>query len=340
MIWGEVNTDYEFKDGSRVTQVKDTEDCECYSVNGTILSEDHLLLSSYKLHGSTYLFWLNIVCVVVWGANTISEVISTTPHYLKPILFFLALVLLWISWFSCRDSEIQNIGAYKEIPVEEDVKVQKQDGEITQEFEVVKTETRLYKKHLLSCELYSSVKDIYTRSKDTHPLKIWYEGKYVVPQVEYAGIKPCFCVTTDTGRYELNNMIHHNSVCLRNVIFHSLTHADDIKLALVDLKQSEFESYKKLKDVVGVANNEREAVEILRMARECMYKRNKENAARGITDFVDYQPQEPLPTIKIFGREFDEDYEFDVQVEKKNDKGQVEYETQKMKAKDILEYLN
>ena len=336
MKWSDVDVGYKFKDGSCVTQVKDTEDCECFSVEDTVLSSDHLLLSSYTLPATTALFWLNVIATVLYVGNTCLKFNEGDIFfYGKTILFFVGLVALWFGWYSCKRAEMQSMGMFDKIPVEENVHVQKEQGEITQKFETTKTETRLQKIHLLSCEYFAPVKAIYERSRDTHPIKIMYNGKYTIPHVEYKGVKPCFCVTTDTGRYETNKMVHHNSVCLRNVIFHSLTHADDIKLALVDLKQSEFESYKKLKDVVGVANNEREAVEILRMARECMYKRNKENAARGITDFVDYEPQEPLPVIKIFGREFDENQEFDVQVEKE---GQAEIV--KMKAKDILDYLS
>lgn len=147
---------------------------------------------------------------------------------------------------------------------------------------------------------------------------------------EATGEKECFCISTNTGKYECCGVINHNSVALRNIIFHSLTHGDDITLGLVDLKLSEFEKYKGMNNIVGVANTKLEATELLRMAREVMYKRNKENAERGLTDFADYKPTKPMPIVKIFGREFPEDHEFKVKIGD---------EEKTMTATEILKYM-
>ena len=77
---------------------------------------------------------------------------------------------------------------------------------------------------------------------------------------EYIGEKEVFCVETDSHKYntvgynesikekDLNilnhekyGLIHHNSVSIRDVIFHCLTHGEDITVGLVDVKLTEFE---------------------------------------------------------------------------------------------------
>lgn len=147
----------------------------------------------------------------------------------------------------------------------------------------------------------------------------------------YVGIKPCFCVSTDTGHYEVCDVVHHNSVAIRNIIFHSLTHSNDIKLGMVDLKLSEFSRYKGMNNVVGVANSVREAAELLRLCREVMYKRNKLNAERDITDCMDYKPQKPTDKIMLFGVQFDENQQFDVE---------ISGEKKTMTAKEILDWVD
>lgn len=82
--------------------------------------------------------------------------------------------------------------------------------------------------------------------------------------------------------------------------------------------------------VVGVANSVPATAKLLRMAREVMYKRNEQNSERGLTDFADFKPQGPTDIIRIFGREFNENEQFDVEID-----GQPK----KMSAKEILEYM-
>lgn len=39
-----------------------------------------------------------------------------------------------------------------------------------------------------------------------------------ITNICHIGKKPCFCVSTTTGRYEVNGLIHHNSVTVRLVL--------------------------------------------------------------------------------------------------------------------------
>lgn len=153
--------------------------------------------------------------------------------------------------------------------------------------------------------------------------RVYVNGHRIV-EVLYRGEKEVFCVGTDSHKYEANGLIHHNSVSLRNIILHCLTHGEDIAIALVDMKQVEFEFYKGIKNVVGVANTVQECAEILRMQREVMYKRNKEMAKIGINDIRDFRPNKPTDewmvtnwkfkgTDKITIRLGDEEKEIEVQ---------------------------
>lgn len=151
-------------------------------------------------------------------------------------------------------------------------------------------------------------------------------------QSRYIGPKQVRCVSTDSGEYESRGLIHHNSVAVRNIIMHCLTHSADMSVALVDLKQTEFTYFKGKKGVVGVANEVQEAVELLRIARDVMYKRNREMAALGLTDIVDFKPKEPTDRIWVSGRDLHEDEVVKVRV----DGG----EEQEMTAAELLEFVN
>lgn len=174
--------------------------------------------------------------------------------------------------------------------------------------------------------LKSLGQDIRLVQDASHPMR----SSVKLTKASWSGLRECFCVSTNTKRYKACGVIHHNSVALRNVIFHSLTHSNDIKLALVDLKLSEFSKYKDMKDVVGVANSVLDATELLTLAREIMYERNAKNAEAGITDIRDYKPTQPTDKVMLYGQEFNENTEFEVEIagEKKT-----------MTAKEILDYM-
>ena len=192
------------------------------------------------------------------------------------------------------------------------------------------------KSTIVKAKTWHTDKNLYwLAARNIYALLYQYGNHKVVPvgskftHWKPVGEKPCFCVSTTTGEYKCCGVINSNSVALRDIIFHSLTHSDELKLCMVDLKLSEFTRYKGMNNVVGVANSVREAAELLRLCREVMQKRNKLNADRGLTDFADYKPKDPTNKISIFGRQFDEDTIFPVE---------IGGEKKEMTAKEILEW--
>lgn len=121
--------------------------------------------------------------------------------------------------------------------------------------------------------------------------------------------------------FETNGLIHHNSVGLRDIIFHCMTHSDKISIALVDLKITEFSIFKGkngdgMRGVVAVANDVKSACELLRIAREVMRKRNLEMAKLGINKIADFVPKESDYTgyISLCGRKFKDDQLIDIRL--------------------------
>lgn len=137
---------------------------------------------------------------------------------------------------------------------------------------------------------------------------------YIITGCDFIGEREVFCVETDSHKFETNGLIHHNSVTLRNIIFHCLTHGENISIALIDLKWTEFTPFKGVKNVVAVANTVREAAEIMRIAKECMYKRNQEMSKIGINDIKDYKPQKPTSEVMIFNRKFNDEDEVEIRL--------------------------
>jgi hypothetical protein len=154
---------------------------------------------------------------------------------------------------------------------------------------------------------------------------IMLEGKCV-------GKRSVFCVETDDHRFETCGLMHHNSVTLRNIILHCLSHGEEVAIALVDLKMTEFEAYKGLKNVVAVANNVRECAEILRVMRECMYARNREMAKLGINDIKDFRPQHPTDEVMIFNHRMKDTDELEIKT--------VDGEVKMVTVKELEGYLS
>ena len=157
-----------------------------------------------------------------------------------------------------------------------------------------------------------------------------YCNKKRIYKAFWQGERLASCVSTNTGRYTTKGLIHHNSVTLRNIIFHCLTHSYEWGVGLVDLKLTEFSQFKDMNGVVGVANTVSETVELLRVAREVMYARNRLLSEKGIVDIVDYVPEEPTEMIWISGREVHEDTILKVKINNQE---------KEMSAKELLEYL-
>lgn len=120
----------------------------------------------------------------------------------------------------------------------------------------------------------------------------------------YSGLIDARCVTTESGTYRMNGLMSHNSVAIRNVFFHIIQHGENIKVAGIDLKLTEFTPWKGHKNVVGIANDIPTALEILRLGREIMYSRNKQLADLGLVNFTDFKPRERDGWEMISGMKF------------------------------------
>lgn len=131
--------------------------------------------------------------------------------------------------------------------------------------------------------------------------KLYCNGN-LITSIEYFGNNEVFCVETDTHKFETCDLIHHNSVTLRDIIFHCLTHGEQISVALIDLKWTEFTPFKGMKNVVAVANTVQEAVEVMRVGREVMYKRNQELAKLKLNDIKNFKPNKPTDEVIVAGR--------------------------------------
>lgn len=152
-----------------------------------------------------------------------------------------------------------------------------------------------------------------------------------IENIGFIGQRDVFCVETDSHRFETCGMIHHNSVTLRNIILHCLTHGQQICIGLVDLKFTEFTYFKGVNNVVAVANTVKEACELLRLMRECMYKRNEEMSKIGINDIKDFVPKKATNEYMIYNRKFSGDDEVEIRL--KNG------EVKTVKVKEIGGYL-
>lgn len=292
-IWEDVHLGWQFQDGSSATQVHDTHTCECYSI---WLQGKQLVVSEDHI----------FLCYVG----------KLDPQYKSQLDALPKKIPTACNTHFLRDEE----GLFYE--VSEAV-----------EFDNIKFAEDLYwlsaaDVHFLICNKQKVFLVNNLRWKNSGALKY---NKVPVKSIDYVGKRDCFCISTDTKRYEVCGVVHHNSVTLRNIIFHSLTHSDDIKLGMVDLKVNEFARFKGMNNIVGVANTTREACELLRLCREVMMKRNKENAERGLTDTADYIPTKPTNKISLFGREFDENTEFQVE---------IRGEQKTMTAGEILEWVS
>lgn len=120
------------------------------------------------------------------------------------------------------------------------------------------------------------------------------------------------------------------SVTVQNAILHCIEHRDKIALALIDPKMVEFSNYKGMKGIVGVANSTQEAVELLRISRAAMKKRNTEMMKMGIKNLTDYKPHIKTGKVFVTGRDYNEDDIIKVRID-----GQE----QQMTASELVEYL-
>lgn len=120
------------------------------------------------------------------------------------------------------------------------------------------------------------------------------------------------------------------SVAVQNILMHCIEHRDKIALGLIDPKQVEFTSYNGMNGIVGVATNTLESVELLRIARQVMLKRNKEMANLGIKNIGEYKPQNKTNKVFVTGREYDENEQINIR---------EDGNTSSMKAGELADYL-
>lgn len=319
--WGEIKVGDKFADGSVVTQRHNTYEYEAYKLEyqtgilerkSMLLSNDHLLLCDFSKLNKEWKMWIKDR----YQGQTI-------PIGLDVHLFI-------------KNPKDLPEGIEYEIDrymrtgqcdrVEE---VQKVFQDILNTDEILEDEPHILEnedKEPYLCWL--SVEDIHKLLQNNQ--KLYCNGHKLVHSY-YQGIKEAFCISTDTKRYETNGLIHHNSVTLRDIIFHCLTHSNKISVAMVDLKLTEFTRYKKFKDVLAVANSVAETAELLRVARTTMYKRNKDMSDLDLQEFTDFIPQQPTDKIFLSGRVLNE-----------NDilKVRLNGEEQDMSVKDIYGYLS
>lgn len=55
-----------------------------------------------------------------------------------------------------------------------------------------------------------------------------------ITNIKPVGKKQCFCISTNSGKYQVNGLTHHNSVTVQNLIMHAIEHRDEVALALCD----------------------------------------------------------------------------------------------------------
>ena len=152
-----------------------------------------------------------------------------------------------------------------------------------------------------------------------------------IQNVEFLGKLPCFCVSTSTGKYELNGLIHHNSVAVQNIIYGGIAHRNEVALSLIDPKFTEFSGYKGMKGITGVANTVEESVEVLRIAKQAMYRRNQRLAELKIKNIMEYKPTKKSGLVYVTGRDYREEDIIKVRTNK------VE---SNISAKDLVELVN
>ena len=121
------------------------------------------------------------------------------------------------------------------------------------------------------------------------------------------------------------------SVAVQNIIYGGIAHRNEVALSLIDPKFTEFSGYKGMKGITGVANTVEEAVEVLRIAKQAMYRRNQRLAELKIKNIMEYKPTKKSGKVYITGRDYLESDSIKVKV------NSVENE---MTANELVELVN
>lgn len=269
ITWKDIQIGMEMLDGSIVTQVHDIHMMNCINLTtkfeSIIVSEDHLILCD----------------------------LSKVSRRIRKRIFELSKINIAV-----EEDIIVDVENAENIKTIEDIENAFKNSD-SRYAVATKMEPKIYdiKKNLV----WLTALEIYQFAY--MDLKIMDTNKQII-RAEFVGEKECFCISTTTGKYitKEKGFVSHNSVTIRNIILHCLTHG--INIGLVDVKLTEFEQYKGCRNVIGVANNPAEAVELLRLMRQLMYTRNEQLAKAGVTDLVDYKPHKKTDRVAVFGREY------------------------------------
>lgn len=333
--WKDISIGDTFVDGSSVTEIHDTVNGDCYGISYTIPLSSNSKIKR-KLWSRTY------------TPNEKRDLIGTKDI---TVVGDDHLLLIDISNLSDEYKRIidDNFGGY-EIPTEWNRHIYYDNEDDISKDEESSTKQIESGEHLSEIKYDHSIKEKMEVAK-ADPSKVsenefWLPASYINVLIQgghkllcnghvidsmYIGELDSFCVETDSHKYEANGLIHHNSVMLQNIIFHTLTHGADMAIALVDLKYTEFSQYKPFKNVVAVANSVREARELLLIARRVMDKRNKEMAKKGIKDMMVYKPQDYNGEVIIAGRKMKDTEMVEIRT--------VDGEKKTISAKEVENYL-
>lgn len=305
--WKDVNIGDIFSDGSEVVSKHEEYESDCYKVtyrnnfniHACVLSSTHLLLCNISKLGKEYKEW----------------VIKNFSGYQIPITYNKHIFYTNNDEIVIKDNKILDISDGKCEISSKNI--------IAETYEVVESDCSKVSEN----EYWLTISAISLLIQEFHQT-IYCNNKKL--SISYQGIENVFCVETDTHRFETCGLVHHNSVALRNIIFHCLTHGDQMAIALIDLKYTEFTPFKGIKNIVAVANTVREAAEVLRIGREIMYKRNQEMAKLGINDIKDFKPHKPTDEVMVAGRKLKDSDTIEIKID-----GQIKTVT----VKELERYL-
>lgn len=308
ILWKDIKIGDKFVDGSKVTQIHEIHKIGCYKLfygklfntKHITLSKDHFLLCDISNMKNN----LRLSLLKLFEYHTLAKEGKCHLYTEKDLSNEDQMKII----YSIIKNEKISEGLLKDINY---------NIEETKKESVIEDENNIW----------LSVENIAWLVSNNHKI---YCNSNKIKKAYWRGEKLANCVSTNTGRYLTKDLIHHNSVTLRNIIFHCLTHSYEWGIGLVDLKLTEFSQFKDINGVVGVANTVFETVELLRVAREVLYKRNRLLSEKGIVDIVDYKPEEPTDMVWISGREIHEDTILKIK---------INHEEKEMTSKDLLNYF-
>lgn len=96
------------------------------------------------------------------------------------------------------------------------------------------------------------------------------------------------------------NLLTHNSVVQRNIVFSCIMRPKNWRFLGIDLKRVELSAYKKYSEVVlGIATTLEDAITVLRFASQLMMTRYEEMESQGYNNIIDMPGDHPAILIMI-----------------------------------------